>query len=153
MPGFPSATGTKASLDKAWTSATETAAMIKQRAQAVRDLSAAGNIGASMITDMLVLFADCKLALNKAAAVPGIASYAQTQVNDGTFNVSSAFATMVAQLDAVRDWAISNYPKDGNGYLLDRTLGADGRWIDRQFSTATLASFRAQLDALIATID
>jgi len=150
---FPSATGTTASLGNAWEKATQTASMIKQRAQAVRAASAAGSIGASQILDMLVLFAQCKTTLTAAAAVPGVAAYAQEQVNNPALDVAGAFSAMVTQLDATRDWVTTNFPKDGSGYLLDRTLGEDGRWIDRQFSSATLATFRTVLDALIATID
>lgn len=148
---FPSSTGATKSLDDAWRNATNTAAAIKQRAQAIVTQSAAGNVGASQIMDMLVFFADAKVILQTSAAVPGIAAYAQTQ--SGNANIAAEFSAMTTQLDATRDWVINNFPKDGSGFLLERTLAADGRWVDRQFSAATLAPFRTVLNALIATID
>lgn len=148
---FPSSYGTTASLQKAWETATDAAATIKQRSQALNDQSAAGAIGASYIVDTLVLFANHRDLLTAAAAVPGISVYAQSQ--SGNTNIAADFSAVLAAMDAARDWVVANFPKDGGGFLLERTFNAEGRWVERQFTTAVLAPFRALLQALIATID
>jgi hypothetical protein len=150
---FPSSSGTKASLQKAWDAAIGAAAMIKQRANQLRNQSVAGNVGASIILDTLILFADQKVTLQASATLPGIVSYAQTQVQDGAFDIAGSFTAMISAVDTARDWCIANFPKDANGYLLERTLDANGRWVDRQFTTADLATFRVTLNAIVAAID
>lgn len=137
----------------AWESARNAASGIKQQAQNLKDRSLAGNVGSSAILGFITYLADQKLRLLQLAAVPGLAAYAQQQVNDPTLDVAAAFNAMVAQLDALRDWVITNFPKDVGNFLLAQQFQADGRTVDRQFSTAALSGFRAQLDALLATID
>lgn len=150
---FPSSTGTKASLAAAWTSATDWASRVKSSCTSVRNSSSAGPIGASQIWFIDTLLFDARAAFQSISDIPGIAAYAQEQVNDPTLNVATEFASMVAQIDATRTWINTNFPKDGSGFLLDRTRDSSARFVDRQFSTATLATFRTVLDELIATID
>jgi hypothetical protein len=47
---------------------------------------------------------------------------------------------------------IANFPA-ASGFLQAQSIQADGRTTDRQFSTAQLANYRTQLDALIAAIN
>lgn len=151
---FPSTVGTKPdTLNDAWQGARGVAGLIKTQAQTLKTQSLAGNLSSSTILDFATVIADAKVRLNIYAAVPGLAAYAQAQVNDNTLDVASSFTSMVTQLDALRDWIITNFPKDGSLFLLAKQFDANGRTTDRQFSTATLATFRTQLDALIATIN
>ena len=151
---FPSTVGTKPdTLANAWERARQIAGSIKTRAQSARDQSLAGPLGSSAILNFLVMLAESRVLLMRYAAVPGLAAYAQAQVNDPSLNVATEFNNLVAQMDACRDWVIANFPKDGLGYLLAVQFNVEGRTVDRQFSTATLAGFRTQLDALIGTID
>lgn len=148
---FPSSYGTTASLQKAWEIATDAAATIKQCAQSLNTQSNAGAVGASYLVNSLVLLANHRDLLTAAAAVPGISAYAQSQ--SGNTDIASDFNAVLAALDAARDWVIANFPKDGGGFLLERTFAADGRWTERQFTTAALAPLRALLQTLISTID
>jgi len=151
---FPSTVGsTPNPLSVAWLNAMKIAANVKTDAQSLKTLSLAGNVGSSAILQYLTRVADYKVQLNACAAVPGIGPYAQAQVNNPSLDVSAAFSAMTTQMDAVRDWVISNFPKDASNYLLAVQFDVNGRTTDRQFSTASLATFRTQLDSLIATID
>lgn len=151
---FPSTSGSHPdTLDRAWDGARSVAAQIKQQAQTLKDRSLLGPVDSSAILFFINSVADAKLFLIRYAAVPGIAAYAQAQVGDATLNVATEFNAMVAALDTLRDWAMANFPKDANGFLLAKQFSADGRTTDRQFNTASLATFRTQLDALTATID
>lgn len=150
---FPSTAGSiPQTLSVAWETARAVAGTIKLQTQSLRTQSAQGNVGASQILNHLTFLADQKVRLQAIAALPGIAAYAQEQVNDPTLNVATEFNAMVAAMDGVRDWVIANFPASG-GFLQAQSFQADGRTVDRQFSTATLATYRTQLDALIATIN
>ena len=151
---FPSDLGTKADdLTRAWARARQFAGAIKRDATNIKTLSAAGTAGASDILSFSVRLADAKAELAKSAAVPGIAAYAQAQINDPAFDVAAAFTAMRDGIDACTAWVVANFPKDGGGFLLAQTIAADGRPADRVFSAAGTATLRTQLDALIATID
>ena len=58
---------------------------------------------------------------------------------------------VIAAIDGVTAWIVANFPKDGSGFLLAQTWGANAP-ADRVFTPAQLAAFRTQLDSLIATI-
>jgi hypothetical protein len=151
---FPSDLGTKSDdLTRAWARARSFAGAIKRDATNLKTLAAAGTAGASDILAFSVRLADAKAELAKSAAVPGIAAYAQEQINDPTLNVEAAFADMATAIDGCIAWIVANFPKDVGGFLLAQTIAADGRPADRVFTAAGTATLRTQLDALITTID
>lgn len=150
---FPSSVGRPYILSNAWENARQFAGQLKTAAQNLRTASAAGLVSATDILNFQVQLADAKAQFAVYSAVPGLAAYAQAQVNDGSLNVATSFSTMVAQIDVCTGWVVTNFPKDGNGFLLAQTFDNSGRPSDRTFSTVSLAAFRTQLDALIATID
>lgn len=151
---FPSDSGTNPqALDLAWNTARALAGRIKRLCTAVRAQSAAGPIGWSVIEDLLRQVADHRDALATIAALPGIGAWAQEQEANAGLNVTAEYNALVTQLNNVRDWVIANAPKDGSGYLLVTQLDANARPVDRQFSSASLAGFRTQLDGLIAAIN
>lgn len=151
MP-FPSSTGTKGNTDaKAFDGVQSVASLVKADSIALRGQSAAGPVGASAIRNYLTRLADNRVQLVAYTAVPGIDAYALARTGDSA--IIAEYTTMLAAMDACLAWVITNYPKDGSAYLLDTKFNAQGRTVDRTFSTAELATFRTQLDALIATID
>lgn len=150
---FPSSAGHPYILSNAWEGARQVAGRIKTQAANLRMISLAGPTTSSDILSLLSSIADAKGLLQTYAAVPGLAAYAQAQVNDNQLDVAASFSAMVARLDACRDWVIANFPKDGSGYLLAQQFTPAGYTADRTFDTASLAAFRTQLDLLIATID
>jgi glycosylphosphatidylinositol transamidase (GPIT) subunit GPI8 len=90
--------------------------------------------------------------LQRDSAVPGIVAYAQSQYNDGTYDVATEFTNMVNALNAVVTWVVSNMPKDGSGFLLAHTINADGSRVARVFTPAQTAGLTTALNAAIAQI-
>jgi hypothetical protein len=151
---FPSAGGTKAdSLADAWERVRAVAASVKQSATNLNALSAAGPISGVSIIRFCGDLAGARDTFTRLAAVQGLAAYAQEQVANPALNIANEFTAMQTAIDNTRAWIVANFPKDGSGYLLSVTLDANGRTVERTFDTATLAGFRTQLAALIATID
>lgn len=148
--GFPSTSTTD--LDTAWNIVRNRAAQLRQSSQAL-NVQASQNTGADRIVGYLGSLADARDAISAAAATPGLAAYAQAQINNNTFDLVSAFNTMVAQIDATRAWIKTNFPKDGSGNLLYQQLDANGRIVTLQFTSAQLAGLQSVLVALVATID
>jgi hypothetical protein len=150
---FPSSTGTQVSLQQAWQSSVAWAARVKSTAQSVRNKSAAGPVTSSDIWLLDTMLYDARTQFAIDSAVPGIAAYGQEQ--SGSATISQDFSAMTTQVDNVRTWVLNNFPKDGNGYTLERTRTADARFADREFATNApgMATFRSALDALIATIN
>lgn len=151
---FPSSTGSKRTLQKVWESTVDWASRVKGTAAKVRAASAAGPITAAEIWSLDSLLQSARAQFAAAASTPGIAAYAQAQVNDPALNVAAEFTAMVNAIDATRVWVNANFPVDANGYVLDRTRNfGTADFTQRTFSSASLATYRTVLDALIATID
>jgi hypothetical protein len=149
---FPSASGSRAeTLESAWAGARATASKVKQMAQQIHAASLAGPVAAQQLLDFMAQLATQQERLIACAGVSGIGTYAQQQFP--ALDLGAEFGAMQTAITNVRSWMVTNFPKDGSGYLLQRQFDAAGRTTDRAFSTAALAGFRTQLDALIATID
>lgn len=153
---FPSNIGTvPRDLSSMWTSARETSGQVKLSATSMRSACLAGNVGSTSILDFITDLFSKRTMLAASAAVPGIAAYAQQQINNPGMVVATEFNTMMAAIDACLAWTLANFPKDGNGFLLGWTFQGDGsgRLVDRQFAPAETAAFRTALDTLIASIN
>lgn len=153
MP-FPATNGTAApiGLDAAWSGARNTASQIQAQAVSLSAQIAAGPVSAAVIIAALSFLTPLNAQLTTYAAVPGIAAYAQTQVNNESLNVATAFSAMQSALVAVVNWILSNYPVDSSGYLQDRQF-ISGQVAWSVFTTAQLAGLATLLAALSATID
>lgn len=127
------------------------AAALKLFAQQLRAECAAGNTPSSRILDAYIILVQERAELVAAAAVPGIVDYARTQKNNQALDVVTEFTAMVAAIDGVTSWLTTNFPKDASGYLLAKQFSGN-TIVDRMFTPAMTATFRTQLDALIATI-
>lgn len=126
---------------------------VKSSAQQIRSASLSGPIGANNVITYVGDLADNRDRLAALASAPGLAAYAQAQYNNGSLDIAAEFTATLAQIDATRTWIITNYPKAATtNELKEKTFDANGRVVLNTFSTASLAGFRTQLDALIATI-
>lgn len=140
-------------LASAWSAIRNSAAVVKRDSQTLHDRSAAGNIEAALILRYVESLANHNDAFARYTAVPGLAAYVREQVNNPAIDIVAEYNTMLAQINATKNWIAANFPKDGSGYLLYHTLGADGRIVQRTLTPAQTAGLRTQLTALIATID
>lgn len=149
---FPSNIGSSPlSLADAFERTRQIAGQIKSAAVALRDKSAAGPVSATDIVGYTGSLADQRARLASAGNTPGLAAYALEQYP--TLDLATAFSAMLAQIDATILWIRQNFPVSGTGEILERRFDTAGRTTPNSFSTASLAAFRTQLDALIATID
>ena len=91
--------------------------------------------------------------LQSYAAIPGMAAYAQQQLNTPTYDVVTEFNNMIAALQAVIAWVVNNFPKEVDGFLKDTTtINADGSRTAATFTSAQTSGWVTQLNAFIATI-
>lgn len=147
---FPS-TNSLATLDEALTSARTTAGTLRAEAVTLKNLCAQP-LDATRLLVFLGFLADKADRLTALAAVPGLGAYAQSQLSNGTLDIAAEFTAMQAQITATRSWINANFPKDGNGNVLERKLDANGRIVTNTFAPAQTAGLVTVLDALTAAI-
>lgn len=153
---FPSSEGTiKTNLSRSWDNARDIAGTIK-----ARSISFRGALASSVATSETILYYAGNMAtmrdqLVAISNIPGIAAYANEQINNPAFDVATEFNTMVSALNGVSAWIIANFPKDGSGFLLAKTFHADnsGRTVERMFTSVQTAGLQTALDTLIAAIN
>lgn len=124
---------------------------IKSRSQSLRSQSASGPVGSVLIIEWYERVRGNRAAMAALASTPGLSTYAQTESNNGSYNVSTEYTAMVNAIDACLTWVTTNFPASG-GYLQTHSF-VSGAYTPRTFSTADLATFRTVLDSLIATIN
>lgn len=145
---FPSDGG----LAQAWIKALALAGAVKQTATGASSTAAAGNVNYSQIERLFVQLQSAHAEFAALSTTPGLAAYAQEQLDDNALNIATEFTSMQAAITAVLDWIKTNLPKDGSGYLLVRQIDGSNAVVDRQFTPAQTAGLRTVLDALAATI-
>ena len=125
---------------------------LKSQVQLVRTASAASDLASARIFDLFRQLKQERTGLSTAGATSGLAQYARDQKTPFAGDVVAEFTAVIAAIDGVTDWILANFPTDGSGFLLAQTWGPSGP-VDRLFTPAALAGFRAQLDTLLATIN
>jgi len=91
--------------------------------------------------------------MNGWASTPGLAAYAQAQVNDPSYNIVAEFTAMRDAMVSARDTLIAMFPKDGNGFILWQTINANGGLVNRTFTAVQLVGAVTQVNNVIAAID
>ena len=84
--------------------------------------------------------------------VPGIAQYAKDQENDQSYDFVTELNVLLSAMVDVRDTILGAIPKDGNDWLLERKLNADGSYTYRTYTGAALAPLIADLQAVSAAV-
>lgn len=126
------------SVSTAWKTTRLLAGSVKSQVTALRDKSAAQNVTASELLVLINSLADARDQLVIRAAE----------------NIVAALNAMVTQVDGTISIVRSVVPVDETNRLLIKTWsGTTGRTTDIQFSTVDLAAVRAQINALLATMD
>jgi hypothetical protein len=143
---------TALSPSRGWEQMKDFASAMKSEALAMKDVTLTGTCTSAQLIDYLQRLVAFKEVFVAIGNVPGIAVYAQEQVNNPSFNIATEFTTMLNAVDGAGGWLIANFPKDGNGFLLAQTLDGAGHLVQRTFTSATLLPFRTTLDTLIATV-
>lgn len=136
--------------DKAIEDADRTA--IQMRADAVRwrDRVLGGDVPSTFIlSDVYATMRNYRREFDRIAAVPNIVARA-TEVK-GNPNIAEDFNDMRSAIDGVTANINTTFPKDGGGFLLASTLGADGP-VDRQFTPAQTAGLAAALQGVVDSV-
>ena len=151
---FPSSGGSKKDdLATAWHEIRTAAGHVKNVTSRLFNDAQAGNIDAVRVVQYSETLANSNDRFARYTVVPGLVAYVREQVNDTSIDIVAEYQTMLEQISAVRNWIMTNFPKDASGYLLYHQFGADGRIVQRTLTPAQTAGLRTQLAALIATID
>ena len=124
---------------------------IKQQAQAAV-AALAGNITASQIFQILDNLRSPLALINAAAAVPGIAVYAQAQTSDPAYDVVAEFTATVGVIQAVIDWIVANLPKDAGGFVQAYTIASNGDRTATVYTPAQTAGLMTQINSIVAQI-
>lgn len=151
MP-FPSNIADTPSLEDALKHVTSLAGAIKQRTAALAASSLDGPVDGAAIINYLRDLVAAKARLAERVNTPGLPGYAKGQYNNVLMDIATEYTAMTKEINATIAWLQNNFPKDASGYLLYEQIGADGAVRYRSFTPAQLATFRAQLTALSATI-
>jgi hypothetical protein len=129
-----------------------TASALKSAASGFRTVSAAGNVSANAVIQLL---RQCVTAREIFAAGIGDAAlqdYARQMTGQPTLDLDARLGAINAELDSVVAFIAGNFPASADGYLLKDKLAADGSIDTRYFTPAQLASLRAVLDALVNAV-
>lgn len=153
--GFPSNIGSRRNdLASAWSWIRQFAGNVRLRAQQLHDASNSGPIGANLVIEFVSVLETAKQELARAMAVPGIVGYVRDQIDNQLFDLVGEHASLEAQINATRGWIVANFPQEPTeGWLLYARFDTSQRIEIRTLTSAQTAPLRAQLLALIATID
>lgn len=124
---------------------------LKRLSETRKAESAAGDISASVLRELVNRLVAADAAFAEVASVPGIADYAQAQEGDAAYDVAAEFNAMRAAVQATRDWILNAVPQSG-GFVLVEAWDASGV-SQRTFTPTQTAGLRTQLDSLMAAID
>lgn len=149
MP-FPSSN--VVSLQQAWTTVGQIAASVKLAVNNTISQANAGTLDGQQILVLAAWLNSQNTQLTALAATAGLETYAQSQINNPSFDIAGSFATMQAAIAATSQWIAANFPKDSQGYAQFATLDASANTTYTVFTAAALAGFITQLTALSATI-
>lgn len=140
----------KVTLRRAWDGVTSQATRVKRIAN---EYIAITNITRKQVIDYANSLAESLATLNSYVTTSGLLAYAQNELNDITINLSAEFTTMRVQIVATQDWIIANFPKDAAGNLAVYAFDVNKRYVDIDLASGQLTAFKAQLSALVATIN
>lgn len=138
------------SLRASYQLAQDTARNLKQTLTAFNTRAAASNIRSSDIFGVYTRLGNDSATLAAIAQVSGLATYAQEQSNDPTYNVGAEFTAMQNAIASARTWIETNFPASG-GYLQSHQI-TGGAVVERSFTPATTAGLRTALQSVIDSI-
>jgi hypothetical protein len=152
--GFPTTTGsTPLTLNEGLTIARNIATQIKLQVVNVLLPGAQTNgISSQVLLQMPQTYTNWIATLNSAAAISGMAAYAQAQLNNDV-NIATQFSVMISAITAVVNWIDANFPST-DGYLEYAQLNAATGLVSYvTFTPTQLAGLVPLLQALQAALD
>lgn len=107
--------------------------------------------GSTVIDGVLAVAMWAKGELTAAAARTDMTTYAQEQLDDGTFVWATEMSALNTANQGIITWIINNAPQT-TGYLDFRTLEVDGTVTDRLFAPSVFTNLVTEIDTLLALI-
>src|SRR4051812_5951698 len=86
----------------------------------------AGTLYAAFLTDVLNAAVGTVSEIAALRTVPGLANYARSQLGDDTLDLTPALTASLTALHILAATIRAEYPRNADGFLLDRTFGPDG---------------------------
>lgn len=129
------------------------AVRLKTFSQTAKATLQRGPVDGNLIIHIMTTIVAGIVVLDDVAAMAGIVEFAKDQENDPTYDVAVEFTAMRAAAVSVRDWIITNFPKDAGGFILKDTLELSGAVTVRQFSPTDTFPLRTELQTLIDAIE
>lgn len=87
------------------------------------------------------------------ATVPGLAAYAQTQINQAAYDPVADYNALVAEVNAIIAWVVTNFPKDTGGFAQALTIQPDGSRTPTTFTAAQTAQLVALINTALAQLN
>lgn len=135
----------------AWTAIRRTLVQLRDDAQNLSSLSAAGDTGRSSYRALQNSCDNAIDVLTTNAATPNLAAYVIQEV-DSTYagNLATDFAATVQAIQDLQNWIDANYPKSAGGADETYTTNANGVTTELTFGTAQTADFRTAVTDFLA---
>lgn len=108
---------------------------------------------AKIVFDIMDRLVSAKAVMTTAKNTSGMGQYVRDAYGDQATDFIAAFNATLAAVDTVITWVTTNFPKDGDGYLLFLKFDAQGNTVERQFTAGQTTQLRAHLQAIIDTFD
>lgn len=105
----------------------------------------ASNVDALFALEMLNNLSRAISTFNSVSSLPGLPAYAQQQVGNSTYDVSTEFTTMVNALIAIQTWLKTNIPAGAVSIV-------NGVLTGTSYTPAQTAGLLVLVNAAIATI-
>jgi hypothetical protein len=123
-------------------------AFIRSRAEELSAFMAANTVSGALLIQFASDMAAFVAIINKAKNHPGMQQYVKDQLGDQARDFSSEMQSFITKIQDLISTVRTAYPKDANGWLLERQMDADGSVSVRQFTPGQTAAFRPKLDAI-----
>ena len=148
MP-FPSST---TSLAETLLTARNHIANVRNLAQGAFTTLAAGPVDTNYVVKFMGECRTLIAAIAQWKLVSGIDAAATAQWPGYAGNLTTDLTAVSNAAQAMIDWIVTNFPKDGNNFMLGFQLAADGTLTPRSFTSGQTAGLRTAITNFLATI-
>lgn len=136
----------------AWAAIRRKLVSLRETAQNLKDLSAAGDTGRTSYRALQNSLQIGVNVLNLNASVPSLAAYVLQEV-DSTYtgNLASDYVATRDSMIALQAWIHVNYPTGAGGADLSFVTADNGTATELTFTTAETAGFRTAVDTFLTS--
>jgi hypothetical protein len=125
--------------------------IVNDRAAQLQAQFTSGQIDSQFLLDVLAVAVASIPEITQLAATPGLVAYAQQQLGTSV-DLTAAVNSAIADLAALRDAIVAEYPKDTGGYLQDRTFNTSSQVQPVQIPAGNLPNTQAALTTFLASL-